>query len=357
MSAHSKQLFLDGHKLLYHLDVVDKWLKGKDIVPVHAEISPTSACNQRCSFCYRDFDGHKNDFLSREVFLDLMRSLAKVGVKSVLLAGDGEPLLNKVTTEAIILGRRWGLDMALNTNGVLLKEEIARKILPKLMWLRFSMMSSEPKNYSRIHGVPQGQFAQAVENIRKCVEIKKKKGLAVTLGIQQVLLEDNATDVYKEARLSKRIGVDYYVLKPFSKHPLNIYDSDEDLHVKYRNLLKKAEGLSNDKFKVIIRWQTFHDKGVREYERCLGIPFIVQIGADGGVYSCCPFFGDKRFLFGDLHRSSLEKILRSRKRRQVINYIAKNVDVRRECMTYCRHHQINKFLWKLVNPPRHVNFI
>lgn len=352
-----QELFLDGHKLLYHLDVVGRWLKGKDIVPIHAEISPTSACNQRCGFCYRDFDGHKTDFLSRDVFLNLIRSLAKVGVKSVLLAGDGEPLLNKVTTEAIILGEHLGLDMALNTNGVLLKEGIARKILPKLTWLRFSMMSANPKNYARIHGVPQGQLHQAVENIKKCVEIKRKKNLAVTLGIQQVLLKENALDVYREARLSKRIGVDYYVLKPFSKHPLNIYDGGEDLHIKYKNALKKAEGLSSDKFKVIIRWQTFSDKGIRDYQRCLGIPFIVQIGADAGVYSCCPFFGDKRFLFGNLNQSSLEDILRSKKRREVIKYIAKKVDVRKECMTYCRHHQINKFLWKLVNPPRHINFI
>ncbi len=351
------ELFLDGHKLLYHLDTVERWLKGEDIIPIHAEISPTSACNQRCGFCYRDFDGHQADFLSREVFLGLMRSLAKIGVKSVLLAGDGEPLLNEVTTEAIILGKSLGLDMALNTNGVLLKEDIARRILPKLTWLRFSMMSSNPKNYSRIHGVLSGQLKQAVENIKKCVEIKKEKNLAVTLGIQQVLLRENAADVYKEARLSRRIGVDYYVLKPFSKHPANIYDSQEDLHIKYKDELEKAEGLSSAKFKVIIRWNTFSDKGVRDYERCLGIPFIVQIGADAGVYSCCPFFGDKRFLFGNLNQRSLKEILSSRRRKEVISHIINKIDVRRACMTYCRHHQINKFLWNLVNPPRHVNFI
>lgn len=350
-------LFLDGHKLLYHLDAVERWLKGQDIVPIHAEASPTSACNQRCGFCYRDFDGHKADFLSRKVFLGLMRSLAKVGVKSVLLAGDGEPLLNEVTTEAIILGKNLGLDMALNTNAVLLKEGIARRILPKLTWLRFSMMSSNPKNYSRIHGVPPGELDEAVGNIKKCAEIKKEKKLAVTLGIQQVLLKENAADVYAEAKLSKQIGMDYYVLKPFSKHPANIYDSREDLHIKYKDELEKAEGLSSAKFKVIIRWNTFSDKGVRDYERCLGIPFIVQIGADAGVYSCCPFFGDKRFLFGNLNQRSLEEILRSKKRKQVIKYIADKIDVRRGCMTYCRHHQINKFLWNLVNPPRHVNFI
>ena len=68
------ELFLDDTKLMYHLDIVEGWLKGKDIAPIHVEISPTSLCNQRCQFCYRDFDGHKDNTLSREVFLDLMRS-------------------------------------------------------------------------------------------------------------------------------------------------------------------------------------------------------------------------------------------------------------------------------------------
>ena len=352
-----KELFLDGHKLLYHLDTVEKWQKGEDILPIHAEISPTSLCNQRCRFCYRDFAGHKANLLKRDVFLNLMRSLANLGVKSVLLAGDGEPLINKVTPEAILLGKKLGIDMALNTNGVLLSQEIARNILPALTWLRFSIMSTNPKNFSQIHGVDAAQLRQAIENIKKCVAIKRKHKLFVTLGIQQVLLKENARDVYREAKLAKEIGVDYYVLKPFSKHPDNRYDSRYDLQIKFKDELKRAEALSNNRFKVIIRWNTFLDKGKRDYAKCLGIPFIVQIGADGGVYSCCPFFGNPRFCFGDLNKSPLEEILSAKRRKEVIRDIMENVNVHQECMTYCRHHQINRFLWKLANPPRHVNFI
>jgi radical SAM protein with 4Fe4S-binding SPASM domain len=351
-----EKLFLDGHKLLYHLDVVEQWLKGEDIIPIHVEISPTSLCNQRCRFCYRDFDGHKANILKPEVFLNLIKSLAKLGVKSVLLAGDGEPTLNKATPEAIVLGRKLGMDMALNSNGILFPEEISRQILPCLTWLRFSIMSANPQHYASIHGVPEEQLTQAVENIRKCVEIKKREKLAVTLGIQQVLLEDNGGDVYELAKLCKQIGVDYYVLKPFSKHPSNIYDSSTDLHIKYEDELKKAESLSDANFKVLIRWNTFSDKGERDYDKCLGIPFILQVGADGGIYSCCPLFGQPRFLFGNLYESSFEEILSSQRRKEVIKDIAENVNVH-ECMTYCRHHQINRFLWKLVNRPQHVNFI
>jgi GTP 3',8-cyclase len=350
-------LFLDGHKLLYHLETVERWLSGEDIAPIHVEISPTSLCNQRCKFCYRDFDGHKYSMIKREVFLALMKSVAKAGVKSCLLAGDGEPLVNKATPEAILTGRRWGVDMALNTNGVLLTPEIAGKILPSLTWLRFSVMSTDPKHYAFIHGVPAHNLKVALDNIGECARIKREKKLSVTIGIQQVLLNENAMDVYAAAKTAKEMGVDYYVLKPFSKHPLNDYDSATDLHVKFKKELERAQALSDKKFSSIIRWNTFSDEGEREYDTCLGVPFIAQIGADGGFYSCCPFFGDKRFLFGNVNDEPFEKILRSKKRKEVLRRVFTEVNVHKDCMAYCRHHQINKFLWQLTHEPKHVNFI
>jgi len=161
----NSRLFLDGHKLTYHLDAVEDWLNGKDIVPIHAEISPTSACNQRCIFCYRDFDGHRAQHLSAKVFADLIKSMAEVGVKSCLLAGDGEPLLNKATPEAIVLGRQLGIDMALNSNAVFLTDGIVEKILPALTWLRLSIMSPDIETYMKIHGVKKDDFSIAIRNI------------------------------------------------------------------------------------------------------------------------------------------------------------------------------------------------
>ena len=90
-----KNLFLDGSKLLYHLPAVQKWLKGEEVFPVHVEISPSSGCNQRCILCCVDFKGHKPKNIEEKILLNLVRDFKKCGVKSFLLAGEGEPLLNK----------------------------------------------------------------------------------------------------------------------------------------------------------------------------------------------------------------------------------------------------------------------
>lgn len=349
-------LFLDGHKLIYHLPQVEKWLKGKEIIPIHAEISPTILCNHRCFFCYQDFRERKHT-LMRDVLLKLLWSFHKVGVKSVLLAGEGEPMVNKYTPEAIIYGSRIGLDMALNSNGVIMARKIAERILPHLTWFRWSIMAATPKIYAKIHGTDPQDLERVKENIRMCVEIKKKHDLKVTLGIQQVLLTENANDVFNTAKLSKELGVDYYVLKPFSYHPQNKYQPANRLYLTHRDELKKAETLATNDFTVIIRWATFADEGRRDYDQCFGLPFLVQVSADGGVYSCCPFFGDKRFLYGNLYQEPFEQILKGWRRKEVMKYVIEKINVHKECMTHCRHHNINKFVWQLKHPPEHINFI
>ena len=69
-------LYLDGSKLQYHLETVEAWLSGENIFPVHVEISPSSACNQRCIICCVDFKGHGPTLLSRDVLLKLIDALS-----------------------------------------------------------------------------------------------------------------------------------------------------------------------------------------------------------------------------------------------------------------------------------------
>ncbi len=353
-------LFLDGSKLFHHLDEVNKWRRGEDFPPIHVEVDPTGACNHRCVFCYADHHDHKLGMLPRALFLTLMRDMGAMGVKSCLLAGTGEPLVNKHTIDAAIAGREAGVDIALNTNAIVLNAEKARRVLPVLTWLRCSVMGHTPEVYSKVHVTKPADFETALTNIAAAVEIKRAQGLAVTIGIQQVLLPENGHGVATLARRAKEIGVDYYVLKPFSVDPRNGYDADGltalQLMHRFEDQLAEAEALGDENFASIIRRNTFGDDGARSYQRCLGLPFISQIAADGKVYSCCPFFGDDNYCLGDLNEARYPDLWFGEKARAVRRRIEETQDVH-SCMTHCRHHQINTQLWQLRHPPEHVTFI
>lgn len=350
------ELFLDGSKLLHHLPVVEKWKKGERFFPIHVEISPTSGCNQRCNLCYVDYLGHKSGFLEESILNSLIEEFHKLGVKSVLLAGEGEPTANKGIVSMIQRAGKLGVDMALNTNAVLMDTEMSEAILPHLMWLRFTFQSSDPEIYQSIHKGHKSDFERATKNVREAVRIKKEKNLPVTLGIQQILINENYRNIYNTALFAKEMGVDYYVVKRFSKHPKNSYDVPENLWKESVDQLKEVEKLSDSNFKVIVRWNNFEKDCNRVYKKCIGTPFITQILANGKIYPCSQFFKDDSFAYGDLHNNSFEEIFRSGKVEEITKRIENEINVK-NCISYCRHHSTNQFLWNLYDEPKHANFI
>jgi radical SAM protein with 4Fe4S-binding SPASM domain len=349
-------LFLDGSKLIHHLPVVEKWKRGEKIFPIHAEISPTSGCNQRCNLCYVDYLGHKSGFLEEDIMNSLVDSFAKTGVKSVLLAGEGEPTANKGIVSMIERAGRVGVDMAINSNAVLMSPEMSHAILPHLTWARFTFQASHSELYHKIHKGNVRDFEKATANVAAAAKIKRDYKLNVTLGTQQILINENYRDIYETAKLSKELGVDYYVVKRFSKHPNNTYDVPEDLWKESEDELRRVEELTDNKFKVIVRWNNFTQDCNRIYKKCIGTPFITQILADGKIYPCSQFFKDASYCYGDLHNMSFEEIFLSGRVEEVTKKIEDEVNVK-NCISYCRHHSTNQFLWKIHKEPEHVNFI
>ena len=98
--------------------------------PLHdLRISITDRCNFRCTYCMpREHFGPEHDFLKREALLTyeeittVVRALLPTGLRKVRLTG-GEPLLRRDINTLIAMIREIGpdLDMALTTNGALLK--------------------------------------------------------------------------------------------------------------------------------------------------------------------------------------------------------------------------------------------
>lgn len=348
---------MDGTKLNRHLEEVAKWQRGEWIAPIHMEISPSKICNQDCSFCYIDWS-HGNLHMPEDMLINLIRDGKRVGIKSALLAGEGEPTANRAYIRAIEVAGEVGLDIALNSNAVLFNEEALERTLPHLSWLRISVQSADPKLYAQIHGASESHFEKVVENITLATKIKRKHNHKLLIGVQQVFMKENAHDAANLARLAKDMGADYYVLKPCHTHELNKYNykHEDNLIDKFADILKEAENLSSDNFKAVVRWNFLAEKE-RVYTRCLALPFIIQIGATGDVYTCYPRAHLREHRYGSLKDTGLAEILKSKKYQDVWKWVEGNVDVSK-CMLPCRQHNANNYLWWLVEEaPSHLNFI
>lgn len=350
---------IDGHKLNYHINRLNDWLEGRVVYPIYAEIAPSGTCNHRCTFCALDYVEYQKRFLERELLLERLAELAQRGLKSVMYAGEGEPLLHPEIGDIVVRTKRYGIDVALTTNGVKLHRELIEQCLDCIAWIKVSINAGTPETYSKIHKASPKHFEVVLENLAYAGEFRKKKGCDCALGVQILLLPENASEVATLAQRVKDIGLDYLVVKPYSQHPMSKTRLYENFRYNdYLHLKEKLRGLSDNGFQVIFRERTMKkwDEGHRTYEQCLALPFWSYVDAGGNVWGCSAYLGDKRFLYGNIYKNMFSEIWEGELRKKSLLMVETELDTS-SCRVNCRMDEINRFLWDLKNPPPHVNFI
>ena len=350
---------IDSHKLLYHVPRVHEWMEGQNIYPIYMEVSPSGACNHRCTFCGLDFMEYQNRHLDADILMERISEMAKLGLKSIMFAGEGEPFLHKKMMEIISHTKHAGIDVALTTNAVLLNKARAEAVLGNTEWIKVSINAGTAETYSNIHSTKAADFDTVIQNMSNAAKINKDNNFNCTLGMQMLLLPENTKEAVKLAGIARDIGMDYLVVKPYSQHLLSKTSKYRD--IKYSDHIDLAEELkeyNTDQFSVIFRTRTMKkwDEDSRTYKRCLALPFWSYMDAGGGIWGCSVFLGDDRFYYGNINENSFQEIWEGEKRQESLRWVAEELDTS-SCRTNCRMDEINRYLWELKNPPDHVNFI
>lgn len=349
----------DGHKLLYHVSRVNNWLGNKQVYPIYMEISPVKICNHRCIFCAYDYLRNKNQRIKTSVLLSFIDEIAACGVKSLLYAGEGEPLLHPDIGKFIVRSKNKGIDVGLFTNGQLLNKELAEIILPALTFIRFSFNGGIRENYALIHNVKPHIFDKVIDNIKTAVAIKKKNKLETDIGLQFVLLPENVDYLIEAIKALKDTGIDYFTVKPFVQqsesqfYHVNNHISSE----KINQVFEQAKSFSDKDFKVIVRERSFEEYGKRRYKRCYGTTFISVLNSAGDIATCLPYWDNEKFVFGNINVDSFRNIWENDKRKKIVDYLECKLDTKL-CPPNCRVNSINEYLSNIKNRDvKHINFI
>lgn len=350
--------FLQGsHKLYWHLKRVNDWMDGGNIAPVTIDMGINQVCNIACKFCYYGVaTNQKSDNIPTEILLNFLTEASELGVRAVYFAGDGEPLLHPGVWDAVTHGKSQGLDMGISTNGLVIKPAKIQNMLEALTMIRFTLPGSQPDVYSEITGTRETTFHKVIRNIKKCVEIKNKHNLKVSIGIHMILIPDCAEDILPYARLGRDLGVDYAVIKQFSE---NSGREDSDFIVDYEKLepiFKKAESYSTDTYSVIVKREKM-GKFKRNYGKCYGCEFLTQISGNGDMYPCGNLYDNEEYFIGSILEKSFKEIIHGKRYREVMTKVNNVIDVQKDCGSRCRTNEINEFVWKLKQQPEHHNFI
>jgi len=351
---------IDSHKLIYHVHRVYDWLNGKNVYPIYAEISPSGTCNHRCTYCALDFMEYQARFLDKFLLTDRLSEMASLGLKSIMYAGEGEPLLHKDIGEIINHTKKVGIDVSITTNGVLLKDDLIESTLENITWIKVSINGATKETYAKIHRASPDNFERVIKNMSYAVKIRNNRGYKCTLGMQLMLLPENCHEAVLLAQRAKNIGVDYLVIKPYSHHPLSKTTKYKNIrYSEYLYLSDKLKNINDNNFNVIFRVNAMRkwDEGKqRNYRCCLALPFWSHIDAGGTVWGCSAYLTDERFRYGNIYENTFKEIWESEKRLSSVSWAEKELDIN-QCRVNCRMDEINRYLWDLKNPPEHVNFI
>ncbi|KAI4450902.1 GTP 3',8-cyclase [Eubacterium plexicaudatum ASF492] len=352
----AEDIRMDSHKLIYHPEIVSRWLKGENIYPIEIEISPSGSCNHRCIFCAVDYIGYQSVFLKKDIILRDISQMSKKGLKSVICSGEGEPLLNKEMPDIVNGIKSCGVDVAMSTNGVLFSREKLLDCLAAFTWVRYSVASMEENSYNKIQRGKPGDLKKVKDNLAEAVRIKNGRKLKTTLGVQCLLMPDNVSKISDMARELREIGVDYLAIKPYSQHlhSKNVLQIDYDEMLELEQQLKEYE---TENFTVHFRAKTMKKMHrVKKYKQCLGLPFMTHIDAKGNVWPCVAHIGTEEFCYGNINEQTFEEIWEGQRRREVEKDLQR-LEINKTCREACRLDEINKYLDELKHPGEHVNFI
>lgn len=346
-------------KIFAHMEELNAIMNEKRTAPIYIRIKPTNYCNHSCYYCsYADSALGLRDSVNRQDQIpwtkmqEIIQDMITMGVKAVTFSGGGEPLVYPHIVEAMEKILDGGIDLSIITNGQLLKGERAA-VLSKAKWVRISFDSSDARTYASIRNLKITAFDEVCDNI---FQFAKRKSGQCELGINFVIHNENADQVYSMAQLVKSLGVNHI------KYTARITKDLFEYHQKFRQnaiqqIHRAQEELEDSNFKIINKYESDFDSAMvfdRCYEHCYICRLVTVIAADSKVYFCHDKAYVREGVVGDLSKQSLKELWFSD---EVIERYH-NFNPKKECCHHCVYDDRNQLLNTFYQLNRnHINFI
>jgi MoaA/NifB/PqqE/SkfB family radical SAM enzyme len=339
-------------KAAWHIDRIASLRDGRPIAPTHVQIILSDLCNQDCHFCayrmeggfstamFSDAEGNKNPNrrMPTEKALEILDDCAAAGVGAIEFTGGGEPTVHPRWKEIIGHAQALGMQTGLVTNGVKLEPT---PVLERLTWLRVSLDAGEAETYQRIRR--SAAWPKVMNNLRMVGGLT-----GPYVGVGFVVTRENYTELAQAAALVKSFGIPYIrVSAMFSMSGADYYEGIAEAINKQREL---AKAMQDDKFKVI---DFFDDRlndlrmAAPDYDFCGYQQFVVYIGGDQRVYSCCTNAYTPHGQIGDLSNMRFADWLLQPSR---LDFDARGCH-------HCQFNDKNRVINYMVGKPAHVDFV
>lgn len=170
------------------------------------QVEVTTRCLLRCPFC--PHEALKEDWTAQDLAMEDFRRLSKAFplVKFVHLQGWGEPLLHPQFPLMVELAKAAGCQVGFTTNGVLLGENLARRLVDLgLDLIAVSIAGADPATHDSIR--VGSHLPAIVENVAALARLKERAGaLRPKIVISYIMQRRNVGELPEAVAVAQAMG-------------------------------------------------------------------------------------------------------------------------------------------------------
>jgi radical SAM protein with 4Fe4S-binding SPASM domain len=182
--------------LLNRANILWSYLRGHAYVPglpVEYIVETTAKCNIYCPMCPRETHKQPKEDMTEAVFTRLVQGAAATG-EHMMLIGLGEPLLDRAIFDRIEYCEQHGIATLLSTNGTLLDEEAATRLLDApLQHITLSFDGASRETFE--HYRKGARFEKVRDNFVRFARMKHERKSKLQIVVQMVRMAGNAHEV------------------------------------------------------------------------------------------------------------------------------------------------------------------
>jgi radical SAM protein with 4Fe4S-binding SPASM domain len=191
------------------------YLRGKaklSGLPVEYIVETTAKCNLYCPMCPRETHKQPKEDMNDEIFQNLVTGAGQ-SAEHMMLIGLGEPLLDPKIFDRVEYCAKHNISTLLSTNGTLLDEDAAKKLLATSLehvTLSFDGSTKESFEFYR----KGARFERVRDNFLRFARLKHERKSGVQIVVQMVRMERNWDEVDDFVRFWSAVpGVDQVRVK------------------------------------------------------------------------------------------------------------------------------------------------
>lgn len=346
-----KDMMLDGSNISFHRERVEAWAKGERVAPIFMDIAWTRKCQAACHFCYAQAQSSEGGQITWEHAQQFLEDAAEIGVLAMNYISDGESTMVPWYADSVEKANDLGIKIGAGTNGISTTKPVLERVLPRLMSFRVNFSAGEKKRYAEIMGLKQAVYDVVIENLREAVRLVRDNHWECIVNMNLVCDPKDSDQLLPFAKLAKDIGVHYAIIKHCAVDTDGVLDTDFRGYAGIEDTLKACEALSDNTTKIVVKWNKLKHQGIRQYSRCYGPPFALQMSGNGLIAPCGPLFNEKyrAFHIGNITTERFKDIWASDRYWEVMGYLASDqFDPRKRCPSDCMQNLTNDWLYRYV---------